>query len=216
MFFYFKDDSLTFDELVNHIKGELPCYYVPREFYHVETIPLSLNGKIDRRISSQKIIKELKPEIHPPYNKTQEYLINLWKEMLGAQELGIKNDFHDLGGSSFLYVNMLEKINKKFNIAILSTIKLDTIETLANYIEQKRALSIKYNKIPPEIYNKPMKLPVTPHFLKNQRSLILPKIPNRSLSFSLFQPFSKNFLSVSGLSKTTKTVLSLVLRSENN
>ena len=210
-FFTLNDSSLTFDEIVHHIKSELPCYYVPKEFYHVETIPLSLNGKIDKRTSSQKIVKELKPEVHPPYNKTQEYLINLWKETLEIKELGIKNNFYDLGGSSFLYINMLEKINKKFNIAILSTIKLDTIETIANYIEQKKALSIKYNKTPPEIYNS-MKSPVAPHFLQNQRLLILPKVPNRSLSYSLFQPFSQKFLSASRLAKATKTVLSLALR----
>lgn len=117
-FFTLKDDSLTFEELANHIRAELPCYYVPKEFYQVESIPLSLNGKVDKRIASQKVIKALRPKIHSPKDEIQSYLINLWNEILEVEEVGINNSFHDLGGSSLLFVRMISEINKKFNLNI--------------------------------------------------------------------------------------------------
>lgn len=138
-FFTLKDDSLTFKELTDHIRKELPCYYVPREFYQVESIPLSQNGKIDKRPTSQKIKKELRPDVHLPKDEIQSYLINLWKKILGVEELGIKNRFHDLGGSSLLFVAMFSEVNKKYNLDILPTIEVETIEELAKHIEGRRS-----------------------------------------------------------------------------
>lgn len=136
-FLQLKDESLTFEEIAEHIKSEYPCYYVPREFYQVDTIPLSANGKVDKRLSSQKISKRLEPKIIAPQDEIQSFLIGLWKNILNVEKLGINNSFHDLGGTSLLFAAMLTKVNKQFNFTISPSAELETIEDLAACIKQQ-------------------------------------------------------------------------------
>ena len=222
-FFTLKDDSLTFEELTDHIKKELPCYYVPREFYQVETIPLSINGKVDKRVASQKIMKELKPKVHSPENEIQDYLINLWKKTLGIKELGIKNSFHDLGGSSLLFVTMLNEVNKKFNLTISPIVETETIEELAKYIENQQPISLKKSHSTPFVHRdskhtKDMSphptLIFSPLLRATQKQ---PKVPllgihKRSPSCLFFRPPLAKPLLSSKLASTTKTFLSLALK----
>lgn len=137
-----EDSSINFDELADHIRKELPCYYIPREFYQVESIPVSSNGKVDRRIPSQKIIKKIKSELTNPENTIQQYLTNLWKELLGVEELGIHNSFYNLGGSSLLYVSMLDRVNKHYGINLLSNSEFETIAEISKSIQKAQSLDL--------------------------------------------------------------------------
>ncbi len=225
-FFTLKDSSLTFEELANHIRRELPCYYVPREFYQVESIPLSLNGKIDKRVSAQKVVKELRPQIHAPTNELQRYLVDLWKKRLELEEVGTKSSFHNLGGSSLLFVAMLSDVNKKFNLSISYTIDVETIEDLAKHIENQQLIPAQRLHNPASAFAfrdaKQAKYtssyfmgifsPILLHPAKKSPKILSSEVPKRSFAYSIFQqPLPKQPLS-SKLTKATKTLLSLAFR----
>jgi amino acid adenylation domain-containing protein len=152
-FMTLNDNSISYEELIEHIKKDLPCYYIPRAFYQIESIPLSSNGKVDRRsIPSQKKIKELKPTLAAmPKNEIQRRLIKIWKEILELEEVSVNNSFHNLGGSSLLYVAMLEKINREFEINLSSITRFETIEQLSTCVEQsiKARVSCLSGKLTP-------------------------------------------------------------------
>ena len=225
-FFTLKDGPLTHKDLIHHIREVLPCYYVPQKFYQVESIPLSVNGKVDKRVGSQKIIRELQLEIYLPRTTIQNYLVQLWKKTLKIDELGIKNSFYDLGGSSLSFVAMLNEVNKKFNLKILPNVKIETIEELSKYIENCQLVLTKQSCPPIFVYKnsrqtkymfsdpKNIFSPI-PSLAQRHSNLPFPKIHTRSPIYSFFPispprpSFSPKLAEVTGV---TKALLSLVFR----
>jgi surfactin family lipopeptide synthetase C len=209
-FFTLNDNSLTFEELTEHIKNELPYYYIPKEFYQVEIISVSLNGKVDKRVNSQKVIKELRPKFNPPQDKIQQYLVDLWKGILDIDELGINNNFYTLGGSSLLFVVMLERVNKRFNLDIQPIVKFETIEELSNHIENKQLFSLKqqfhfvsyYKGIHFYTSHNPMSIfsPITLSLLDKAKRIPFLKIQRRSTSV-FFQAPKLSSSNLFGISK---------------
>ncbi|MFT3741758.1 MAG: non-ribosomal peptide synthetase [Gammaproteobacteria bacterium] len=130
------DELLTYEEIVVHIRSELPGHYVPQEFYLIDSIPLSPNGKVDRKISSQKVIKQLMPELHPPQDEIQMALVQLWLEILDVRSVGINHSFYNLGGTSLSFTSMLHKVNDRFNANIPHAVHCETIRELAEYIKK--------------------------------------------------------------------------------
>jgi amino acid adenylation domain-containing protein len=218
-YFTLKDDSLTFEELTDHIRAELPCYYIPKEFYQVEAIPLSLNGKVDKSPASQKVIKELRPIIHSPKDEIQTYLINLWKEILGIDKVGIKNNFHNLGGSSLSFVAMLNKVNKKFNLNISPTIELVTIEELSKHIESHRRVLTRSHTfvVACKEDSKQIKLPLlhSTNIFSPTLSRLTQKLSRTSLPEIQKKPLLSSFFQLPlplKLTGATKALLSLAFR----
>ena len=226
-----QDDSLTFEEISDHVRKEFPCYYVPREIYEVDKIPLSANGKIDKRIASQEIVKQIKPNVVTPNNVIQEYLISVWQEILDVQEIGINNSFYDLGGSSLLLVSVLEKINQKFNINILPSEKFETIEELSNSIMNEQALQEKRNEATAnrepaneKCMNQTLRPPLpcdsalpgdqrkfsTASLLYN-RNQLPQQLPRRNF-YTFFKPPLHNYPAPCQLSNIAKKILPLVFK----
>jgi len=87
---------------------------IPNFFVELETIPLSPNGKIDRNrlpgVSDKDVIKKL---YVAPKNETEEKLVLIWKEILGIESIGTKDDFFELGGHSLKITKLKNPMNKQ-------------------------------------------------------------------------------------------------------
>jgi len=124
------------------LAGALPDYMIPAAFTVVDAIPLTHNGKVDRRALADRdgMRLELSEEYHPPRNELELYLCELWEEMLSLPRVGIHDDFLALGGDSIQGFLISAKANTK-GLGLSSTQFFSTptiAETAAAVEEQHR------------------------------------------------------------------------------
>lgn len=107
---------------VNNVRGllqsKLPKYMVPQYFVELDEIPYTPNGKIDRKKLPMPNIETKNKEIILPRNDTDKILIDLLKDMINVQNIGIEDSFFELGGDSLTAINLCTKIYSKFNVQI--------------------------------------------------------------------------------------------------
>lgn len=117
----------------------LPGYMVPHRFVPLAALPLSANGKIDRRSLTQAVQPAASASPPPaPADPIQERLLGIWKDILGHERIGIRDSFFDLGGHSLLATRMLSRINQAFqlNLSLAALFEEPTIERLAIRVAQ--------------------------------------------------------------------------------
>ncbi|GHG84274.1 non-ribosomal peptide synthetase [Comamonas sp. JC664] len=106
--------------LRDHLRERLPDYMVPAVFVRLEAIPLSPNGKVDRkafpapdaaqRTGEQRLVE--------PRSETEASLLALWKDVLGQTSLGVTDDFFDVGGHSLLATQIISRTNAMFQVKV--------------------------------------------------------------------------------------------------
>jgi acyl carrier protein len=127
-----KAPELTVEELRAYLGNLLPDYMIPSFFVQLSKIPLTSNGKVDRS-------KLPEPEgnirtgvlYEAPRNETEQTLVNIWQEVLGADKVGIDDNFFDLGGHSLKAVNIAQRAkNENIDITIMDIFKYRTIRKM--------------------------------------------------------------------------------------
>ncbi len=136
-------------KLRSFLQAKLPEYMVPSFYVALGKLPLTHNGKIDRKalpnISEEDIIRK---KYIAPTNKTEAILVRIWQEILGIDTIGITDNFFELGGHSLKVTKLLNQINKEFGV------KITFQDLFSNMIleEQAKIISmakrINYNNIP--------------------------------------------------------------------
>jgi amino acid adenylation domain-containing protein/non-ribosomal peptide synthase protein (TIGR01720 family) len=101
-------------ELRSFIKGKLPEYMQPSIFVPLQTLPLTANGKIDRRALPAPDVTQLSndPNAVLPRTLPEWMLSNIWSDVLHVEPVGIHDNFFDLGGDSILAVQIISKANQ--------------------------------------------------------------------------------------------------------
>ncbi|MHA4842640.1 amino acid adenylation domain-containing protein [Flavitalea antarctica] len=125
-------------DLKSALQQRLPEYMVPTELIPVNRIPLTANGKIDRKFLSTRdnrvSVSTLNYE--PASNPLEESLVKIWQELLGGARVGIHDNFFDIGGHSLLAMRLIAAIRRELAVEIpLSHIFDSTIKTLADEID---------------------------------------------------------------------------------
>lgn len=106
--------SPTTSELHQFLQERLPDYMIPAAFVVLEELPLTPNGKVDRR--SLPTLDLTRPELETalvvPRSSVEEQLASIWAEVLGIKQVGIHDNFFDLGGDSILSIQIISKANQ--------------------------------------------------------------------------------------------------------
>lgn len=131
-------DSKTFSEktLMNHLEAHLPAYMLPKQIVLLDTLPVLINGKINRKALPPPI-KLISPEI-TKRTPIQLSLIQIWAKELGLLTVGIHDDFFELGGHSLLATRIISKIVHQIGkqISLNDFYKAPTIAQFSEVIEQ--------------------------------------------------------------------------------
>ncbi len=134
----------TTSELRHFLKAQLPDYMVPSAFVMLDALPLTPNGKVDRRALPipDKIRPKLESGFVAPCTPTEETLVDIWTEVLGLKQVGIRDNFFDLGGNSLLIIQVHSKIGEIFNnnVLLVDLFRYPTIGALAQYLSQEHDL----------------------------------------------------------------------------
>jgi amino acid adenylation domain-containing protein len=135
----------------DYLSGSLPAYMVPAYFVRLEKMPLTPNGKIDRKSLPEPEIAGAAGEHIPPGNKMEEKLAEIWGEVLQVdkERIGIDANFFEFGGHSLRATVLVSRLHKEFNVKVPLTevFKTPTIRELAGYL--KRSAQDKYSSIEP-------------------------------------------------------------------
>ena len=126
--------------LRKYMSEKLPHYMVPAVFVSLETMPLSPNGKIDRRRLPAPHDTEYRVAQNyvAPRTPLESTLVEIWQEVMRVERVGIRDDFFELGGHSLLAVQIVSRLHNSLLIdfplrAMFETL---TVEQLAIAVEQ--------------------------------------------------------------------------------
>jgi len=124
-------------DLIEYLSEKFPSYMVPLKFVFLDSLPISPNGKIDLKALPEPDWSrpELETDYTVPYTPVEKMLVDVWSDILGF-EVGINDNFFDLGGDSLSAVNLLVQIEKRMGIQFRLSVLFDapTIQKLAESI----------------------------------------------------------------------------------
>jgi len=143
-------EVLTVSELRSFISQELPEYMIPSYFIQLDKLPLTSNGKVDRKALPERDGSiATGAEYEAPRNAMEEKLVDIWKEVLGVERIGINDSFFELGGHSLKATSLVAKIHKVLNveISLRQIFKAPTIKGISEYI--KDTVESIYSSIQP-------------------------------------------------------------------
>ncbi len=148
--------------VIAFLKTKLPDYMVPSLWMEIDAIPLTSNGKIDRKALPEiNTDGQIKEQYVAPKTDTQKVLVAIWEDVLKVNNIGISHDFFDLGGHSLLAVQIVNQIKRKTGrvLPISLLFRYSTIEALDAYFnengadkEVKSLIPIKPSGSKPPIY----------------------------------------------------------------
>jgi acyl carrier protein len=148
------DETLTAADLRNYLQKHLPDYMIPSYFVQIEKIPLTPNGKVDRKsLPGPDKSLAVTTGYVPPGNEIEKQLIEIWQKLLNAKKIGINDNFFELGGHSLLAMNMVLRIQTCFDIEIPLGEIFDNprIAQIAKYIQTREEKIKKFEQILTEI-----------------------------------------------------------------
>ena len=133
--------SPSISDLRRFLKSKLPDYMVPSAFVMVDALPLTANGKVDRR-ALQLLVPTIEPMglLQLPQTTIEQTLATLWQQILGLEQIGIHDNFFELGGHSLLATQLMSRVRDAFQIELplRSLFETPTIAGLATTIETMR------------------------------------------------------------------------------
>ena len=112
------DHEVNIPELRKHLRARLPEYMIPQYFVKLEAVPLTPNGKVDRRALPPPMSHrpELESDYVAPRTELERTIASIWQAVLHLEKIGINDNFFELGGHSLLATQVLSRIRKILHV----------------------------------------------------------------------------------------------------
>ncbi|MBR8839548.1 MAG: amino acid adenylation domain-containing protein [Stigonema ocellatum SAG 48.90 = DSM 106950] len=134
------DNQDILPHLTSYLQDKLPNYMIPSAFVVLDAIPLTPNGKVDKRaLPTDDVIRpNATQSFVAPRNFTELSFVKTWENLLNTNPIGVTDNFFDLGGHSFLAIRLMAQIYDRFghNLPLSTLFENPTIEKLAQIISQ--------------------------------------------------------------------------------
>jgi acyl carrier protein len=118
---------------------------------HLSQLPLTINGKIDRKALPEAEFKGSESYV-APRTEREKQVCEIWSEVLGLpkEKVGIQDDFFRLGGNSILAIRLVNKLNKelKSQLRVSTIFQKHTVEKLTKYLELEIKNAVVIHSIP--------------------------------------------------------------------
>ncbi|HLW67456.1 MAG TPA: thioester reductase domain-containing protein, partial [Gemmataceae bacterium] len=132
-------------ELQGFVRERLPEYMVPAAVEFLDSIPLTPNGKVDRKSLPELKFAELTAEraFVAPRTETEQHIAAVWQEVLGVERVGVEDDFFELGGHSLTAIRLISQLRSTYGIQLpLNRLfQSSTLSGVAQLIDSLRAES---------------------------------------------------------------------------
>ncbi|MCF4970658.1 condensation domain-containing protein, partial [Nostoc sp. CMAA1605] len=167
------------DELRDFLKQKLPHFMIPAAFMLLESIPMTPNQKVDyRALPTPDFSRSAEDKFAAPRTLIEEKLVAIWSEVLRIENVGIHDNYFELGGDSILSIQLVSKANQVgIQIAAKQLFKYQTIAELATVAGITRQINAEQGLVTGAVGLTPIqqwffeqKLPQTNYF--NQSALL--------------------------------------------
>ncbi|MCB1906474.1 MAG: amino acid adenylation domain-containing protein [Rhodocyclaceae bacterium] len=114
-----EDEYASEEDLLRHVRARLPEHMVPRQVVLLDLLPRNASGKLDRGVLAGRVAVDTATDdvagsvLRKPRNDTEAALARIWAEVLGVDEVGIDEDFFELGGDSLLSIRVLSRAGRQ-------------------------------------------------------------------------------------------------------
>ncbi len=132
--YFVADRTLTVSEMRTSLAQGMPGYMIPSYFVQLERMPLTSNGKVDRKaLPEPQGGIQTGIEYVAPRNRTESQLVKIWEEVLGYSGIGVLDNFFDLGGHSLRATTLVSKVHQELNVELplRDVFRYSTIEEMA-------------------------------------------------------------------------------------
>ncbi|KYC36593.1 non-ribosomal peptide synthetase [Scytonema hofmannii PCC 7110] len=144
------EQTLTITELRVFLESKLPNYMIPTAFVVLDKLPLTPNGKVNRKVLPvpNQIRPELEVVYQPPQTEVEHTIANTWQEVLLVKDVGIHDNFFDLGGHSLLLIQVHNKLQKIFqrNFPLVEMFQYPSVSHLARYLSQESSEQLSFTQ----------------------------------------------------------------------
>ena len=118
-------NPIDIKDLNNYLKSVLPFYMIPSKYMVLESLPLNINGKLDKKKLLENLdFEDYSEEVSKPTNDIERELVKIWEKVLDEKNIGINKSFFEVGGDSLAAITMSELVYEKYHIKILSLIHI--------------------------------------------------------------------------------------------
>lgn len=140
----------TVNQLREELAKKLPEYMIPAMFVWLEQLPMTASGKVDRRLlpTPETSRRGLSTTYEPPVDELEAYLVEVWAQVLGIEQVGVDDNFLELGGDSLLATQILARLSDRYpnSLAQNAIFISPTIRMLAQYISTELKLPVAQSK----------------------------------------------------------------------
>ncbi len=135
-----KDMQITEGQIIYWLRQQLPSYMIPKYCIYLEQMPYNQNGKIcyknlpltNKQEKQHEVVKE------QPQTEIEKVIANIWKNSLKLENIGIDENFFDIGGHSLMLSQVFSEIRQqiKMELTIVNLFQYPTIRQLAAFVNQ--------------------------------------------------------------------------------
>ena len=135
--YYTATDKIKNQALKSFLESRVPAYMLPHFFIPLTEMPLTVNGKIDRELLLHKeLALNLDSQYVAAQNETEKELVAIWENILGIDEVGVEDNFFDLGGDSIKNIQLINKASEHgLDLKNVDLFKYQTIQELSQNVQ---------------------------------------------------------------------------------
>ncbi len=138
--YYVASEDLAEDELRRQLAERLPSPLVPAHLQRLDTLPLTVHGKVDEAaLPAAEHGRRPETSYRPPEGPVQEFLAGLWREQLGVERVGADDGFFALGGTSLVAMEVMIRLCREFalDLPLETLFSHPTLARLARVAEDR-------------------------------------------------------------------------------
>jgi amino acid adenylation domain-containing protein/non-ribosomal peptide synthase protein (TIGR01720 family) len=130
--------EIHIDEVRDHLREQLPDYMIPAHIVRLDCLPLTPNGKVDKRaLPAPPASVEADDSYRAPRNELEQLLADVWESVLGREQIGVDNNYFELGGDSISAIQVVSRLNRAgWQLRVRDLFRNPTIAALAPHLQE--------------------------------------------------------------------------------
>ncbi|WP_144931527.1 MULTISPECIES: non-ribosomal peptide synthase/polyketide synthase, partial [unclassified Pseudomonas] len=120
--YFTQSEAVDIETLRSHLQAQLPEYMVPVAYVHLDAMPLTPNGKLDRKaLPAPDLNSVISRGYEAPQGEVETVLAKIWQDLLGLQQVGRHDQFFELGGHSLLAMQLISQVRLRLGVELSLT-----------------------------------------------------------------------------------------------